>query len=151
MLKIILSVLVPLLLTTSIYGQNITVSDLIKLADLTHDKAKQYITFQKGFNIIQSEFNSKYPIGQYQKGDEVIIKSQWEDNHRIIPFMHYSIKSKSYLKLFTTQMQSLGFKISGKSNDENKRVELYDNSGYTISIYVFSNKMLPIEIELHRK
>jgi hypothetical protein len=137
-------------------SQNIGVVELIKLANISHNEAAVFLTTEKYFKLLSSTKIYGEYISQYCRSDskskETIIKNQWRDTDKIARgIIHYEFKPELYVNSIIKELRELKFKIVSKIDDNHKKVWLYDNGLYTISIYTFKNRQLPTSVELHVK
>jgi hypothetical protein len=153
--KTLLIPMVLLFVTARGYTQSVTVEDLIKLSVYSHSYTTKYLTGEKQFKFIPIKTKYNIVVSQYGKGEgksnELIVKTQWVYHNREIPSIDYEFKDVAYLEPFLKQVQQFGFKLASEEKDANKHVRLYDNGAYTLSVYTYTEKKLPVSTELHGK
>jgi len=123
---------------------------------MNYSDASNYLVTTKKFTSIDSKTLYGTTIDQYKKikdsVNEFVIKSQFEGNNHIShPTLHYEAKygNKTYADTLIKQLENAGFKCIEKEADKLKKEWLFRNDKYTAIIYVFPDKDLTWEIEVH--
>jgi len=136
-------------------AQSLTVSDLIRVADLSHEKATQFIVNEKKFKLILSHIFFGQMESQYKNEDskisELLVKHEWQDNRRVINSAHYEFKPQSYTDVLVRQLKDLGFTLKSKVDDKRKHKKVYENNQFMAILYTFEDKELSASIEIHDK
>lgn len=155
MLKYFFGGIFLFLITNAVYGQDINVSDMIKMVNLSHQKAAEFIVKERKFDTLRSIIVLHRTISQYSrntsKSTQFVVKNEWEDNHRIIRSVHYEFKPQSYAIEIIRQFEQLGFKLKSKEDDSQKHVRIYESDRYIANIYTYEDKKNAASTEIHEK
>jgi hypothetical protein len=145
-----------LLNTLKVNAQSLNLNDLINLVSMSHEQAKAYLTHEKHFVALPIIDKQGTTIAQFSKNDvhgitELVVKSAWQDKRVTHPFLHYDVRPKSCANIIVDQLKRAAFRLISQENDAGKKVLLFDNDRFMISIYTFTEKKLPASIEIHVK
>ncbi|MHA4894645.1 hypothetical protein ACXZ1K_07840 [Pedobacter sp. PWIIR3] len=136
------------------HNQVLKIKDMIALSYMTHQQAIDYLARDKKSVLVSNRTNHKQQITEFSwlKGDSSvdIIKSQWQDGNQLFHSIHCDFFPVSHVKQIIAQLKYEGFHLEKKfENNELTSLE-YRKGLFTISVYQYENKSMPLAVELHK-
>lgn len=129
-----------------------SIEEMISIANMSHERTLR-IMKGKGFEEGSSETHYGQRITMMGLKDSTmdvsLIKSQWKDKDSIFQMVHLDIKPVSLCDQLLKELKSSGFRIKEQHVNDERSYWLLAKDVYTVSIYKFKSRSLPLSVELH--
>jgi len=126
-----------------VFGQSITLNDLINISNLPNDDAHNYLVNGKGFKNEYLQDVNGHTVEHLQKNagnkthETVIIGEGYKlSNGTMLRTVTYKSQTTQHLFNLITQAKSAGLKMNIQGADAANNIYLFDNSFYHIAVYV---------------
>ncbi|MDR6944919.1 hypothetical protein [Mucilaginibacter pocheonensis] len=130
----------------NVFGQSITLNDLINISNLPNSEAHNYLVLNKGFkNEYLQEVNGNtmehlHKVAANKKQETVIIGEYTKlGNGSLLRTVVYNSQTTQHLFNLITQAKSAGLKMNIQGADAMNNIYLFDNNFYHISIFINRN------------
>jgi hypothetical protein len=133
----------------STYG----IAGMIKIVNLDHDDAISSLV-SNGYNLESSDVIYQQRVTIMSLKDKAtsvkMFKSQWTDSGKVYGMVHLDLKPLTLDTGIYAELLQLNFKLKERRLNKMRSYRLYSKDLYAVSIYRFTERTLPLSVELHK-
>lgn len=130
-----------------------SVAGMIELVNMDHDRTIAFL-LSNGYTLNSSDVNQNQRITimtlNTKSTNAEMLRSQWTDSGKIYSMVHFDLKPLTLDTGIYSELLKLNFKLKESSQHGTQSYRLYIKDLYTITIYRFIDKTLPLAVELHK-
>ncbi|NRF37194.1 hypothetical protein [Pedobacter foliorum] len=130
------------------------VKEMIAFANMSHDEMIEYLSEGKGFVLDYSDVIYKQRVTELSLRDSnnsiEVIKTQWKDRDSLFHSIHYEVRPSKDIEALGENITSNGFVLVEHNSQAEREYWLYRKDRYSLSVYKFNSKTLPVSVELHK-
>ena len=130
-----------------------SIAGMIKLVDMDHDGTIAFL-LGNGYTLTSSDViqNQRITIMNLNTNstNAEMLKGQWTDSGKIYKMVHFDLKPLTLDTGIYSELLKLNFKLKKTSQHGIQSYRFYTKDVYTITIYRFIDKTLPLAVELHK-
>jgi hypothetical protein len=130
-----------------------SVAGMIELVNMDHDGTIASL-LGNGYTLNSSDViqNQRITIMTLntKSTNAKMLKGQWTDSGKLYRMVHFDLKPLTLDTGIYSELLKLNFKLKESSQHGIQSYKLYTKDLYTISIYRFIDKTLPLAVEFHK-